>query len=89
MSTRLDHNEGWPQYEASGTAYSWGSEYTDVVSNLRPEYYMCQTSFSMNGMGPYSNGLREGFMWVYSTGAFMLQNNRGEVGYVRCVKDTN
>lgn len=89
MSTRLDHNEGWPQYEASGTAYSWGSEYTDVVSNLRPEYYMCQTSFSMNGMGPYSNGLREGFMWVYDNGVFMLQNDRGEVGYVRCVKDTN
>lgn len=62
-----------------------------VFSGLRPDpgYYMCQTSFSMNGMGPYSNGLREGFMWVYDNGVFMLQNDRDEVGYVRCIKDTN
>ena len=62
-----------------------------VFSGLRPDpgYYMCQTSFSMNGMGPYSNGLREGFMWIYDNGVFMLQNNRDEVGYVRCIKDTN
>ena len=66
-----------------------------TFSDLIPEtyggngYYMCQTSFSMNGLSPYYDNQREGFMWIYDTGVFMLQNNRNEVGYVRCVKDTN
>lgn len=99
MSTRLSADE-WPTrtvtasywYRTSrwGATWPWFEQeqrYVDITEY--PQYYMCQTSFSMNGIGPYDNGLREGFMWVYSTGAFMLQNNRGEVGYVRCVKDTN
>jgi hypothetical protein len=99
MSTRLSADE-WPTrtvtasywYRTSrwGVTWPWFEQeqrYVDITEY--PQYYMCQTSFSMNGIGPYDNGLREGFMWVYSTGAFMLQNNRGEVGYVRCVKDTN
>ena len=89
MTTRLDKDSQWPVYEASGMAYSWGTQYTDVVSNLRPEYYMCQTSFSMNGKNGYTNQ-REGFMWIYESGIFMLQNDRNkDIGYVRCVKDTN
>lgn len=90
MTTRLDEDSQWPVYEASGTAYSWGSEYTDVVSNLRPEYYLCQTSFSMKDISPYVNKQREGFGWLYSSNVFMLQNDREtDVGYVRCIKDTN
>jgi hypothetical protein len=94
MTTRLDEDSRWPVYEASGTAYSWGSEYTDVVSNLRPEYYLCQTSFSMKDISPYrtddENKQREGFGWIYSSNVFMLQNDRDkDVGYVRCIKDTN
>lgn len=94
MTTRLDKDSQWPEYEASGTAYDWGSPYTDRVSNLRPEYYMCQTSFSMKDIPPYQTSSqyeqREGFMWIYSSGVFMLQNDsRKERGYVRCVKDTN
>ena len=93
MSSRLTSDQ-WPVYEDKD-AYSyhlvWGrwQQYSDPQTAIWQNYYMCQTSFSMNGMGPYSNGLREGFMWGYSNGVFMLQNDRDEVGYVRCVKDTN
>lgn len=98
MSTRLTSDQ-WPVYDV--TATYWVGDFrgfqfvteqrSKVFSGLRPDpgYYMCQTSFSMNGMGPYSNGLREGFMWIYDNGVFMLQNDRDEVGYVRCIKDTN
>lgn len=51
-------------------------------------YYMCQTSFSMDGKNGFTSE-RDGFMWIYDSGVFMLQNSRDEVGYVRCVKDTN
>ena len=98
MSSRLTSDQ-WPLYKDETTVrYEWerlGFAHWDWVAYPDPqearwqEYYMCQTSFSMNGMGPYSNGLREGFMWGYSNGVFMLQNRRTEVGYVRCVKDTN
>ena len=93
MSSRLTSDQ-WPVYEDKD-AYSyrlgWDGwhQYSDPQTAIWENYYMCQTSFSMNGMGPYSNGLREGFMWGYSSGVFMLQNKRTEVGYVRCVKDTN
>lgn len=98
MSSRLTLDQ-WPLYKDETTVrYEWerlGFAHWDWVPYPDPqearwqEYYMCQTSFSMNGMGPYSNGLREGFMWGYSNGVFMLQNDIDEVGYVRCVKDTN
>ena len=98
MSSRLTSDQ-WPLYKDETTVrYEWerlGFAHWDWVAYPDPqearwqEYYMCQTSFSMNGMGPYSNGLREGFMWGYSNGVFMLQNKTTEVGYVRCVKDTN
>ena len=57
-------------------------------------YYICQTSFSLNGNPPYDemeNGVykREGFLWNADNNVFMLQNNRSERGYVRCVKDTD
>lgn len=94
MSSRLTSDQ-WPVYEDTD-AYSYRyvpfrgwEKYSDPQTAIWENYYMCQTSFSMNGMGPYSNGLREGFMWGYSNGVFMLQNKRTEVGYVRCVKDTN
>lgn len=98
MSSRLTSDQ-WPLYKDETTVrYEWERlgfldwdwvAYPDPQEARWQEYYMCQTSFSMNGMGPYSNGLREGFMWGYSNGVFMLQNKRTEVGYVRCVKDTN
>ena len=78
----------------------WVTEkHTKLFNDLRPQSYlsdgrwyglfMCQTSFSMNGLSPYYDTLREGFMWIYESGVFMLQNDRKETGYVRCVKDTN
>lgn len=95
MSSRLTSDQ-WPIYrDEDAVSYRWRLfppgyvEYSDPQEARWQEYYMCQTSFSMNGMGPYSNELREGFMWGYSNGVFMLQNKRTEVGYVRCVKDTN
>ena len=98
MATRLSADQ-WPSETVTASYWyrtsDWGAilrfeeeqRYRDITKY--PEYYMCQTSFSMNGLSPYYNTLREGFMWIYSSGVFMLQNNHGEVGYVRCVKDTN
>ena len=98
MATRLSADQ-WPSETVTASYWyrtsDWGAilrfeeeqRYRDITKY--PEYYMCQTSFSMNGLSPYYNTLREGFMWIYSSGVFMLQNNRGEEGYVRCVKDTN
>ena len=48
--------------------------------------YMCRTGFSMNGQYHYTN-LREGFMWSAQNDVFTLQNDRGNTGYVRCVRD--
>ena len=93
MSSRLSADQ-WPVYRDED-AYSWRyvafrgwEQYPDPQEAIWQNYYMCQTSFSMNGTNGYDNQ-REGFMWIYSSGVFMLQNNRGEEGYVRCVKDTN
>lgn len=47
-------------------------------------------TFDYAGIEPYGGGSlgpREGFMWLAVNGVFMLQNNRGETGYVRCVRD--
>ena len=97
MSSRLSKDQ-WPVYrddDAISWELTWGgleSYNTPLVARWESNY-MCQTSFSMKDISPYQtsdvNKQREGFMWIYSSGVFMLQNNRGEVGYVRCVKDTN
>ena len=92
MGSRLSKDQ-WPVYsdeDAYSYELTWGglNRYDDPQYATWQNHYMCQTSFSMNGTNGYDNQ-REGFMWIYSSGVFMLQNNRGEVGYVRCVKDTN
>ena len=92
MGSRLSKDQ-WPVYR-DDDAYTWELNRTEWQKVPDPQvaewqdYYMCQTSFSMNGTNGYDNQ-REGFMWIYSSGVFMLQNNRGEEGYVRCVKDVN
>ena len=92
MGSRLSKDQ-WPVYR-DDDAYTWELNWGQWEKVPDPQvaswqnYYMCQTSFSMNGTNGYDNQ-REGFMWIYSSGVFMLQNNRGEVGYVRCVKDAN
>lgn len=90
MGSRLSKDQ-WPVY-SDEDAYSYEStgeglnRYDDPQYASWQNYYMCQTSFSMNGTNGYNNQ-REGFMWIYSSGDFMLQSSRDEVGYVRCVKD--
>lgn len=92
MTSRLS-DEQWPIYSLSGTSYkydAWEVEYvpyTDDLGDFRPNRYICQTAFSLNGDGPYSNGLRQGFIWEFGNKVFYLQNNKGEVGYVRPVQD--
>lgn len=104
MSTRLTADQ-WPTYDVVATywkGYFTGPWYdrqfvteqkSKTFNDLRPVtyegngYYMSHTSFSMNGKFGY-DGQREGFMWV-DNGVFMLQNKRNEVGYVRCISDTN
>lgn len=102
FTTRLTEDQ-WPVYSTTVEYYTghvgwfeWVNEgpYYREYNNLRPVsyngngYYMCQTSFSMDGKNGYNTD-RDGFMWIYESGVFMLQNSRDEVGYVRCVKDTN
>lgn len=98
MTSRLSDNQ-WPLYTLTGKSYSleWvgpviggGLEWvekTTTFSNLRPNRYICQTAFSLNGSGPYSNGLRQGFIWEFRNKVFYLQNGKDEVGYIRPVQD--
>lgn len=81
--------------------FSNPTEHIREYPNQRPEcYFISRTAFSMNGAqfskdGNYkidnSNKYqdRDGFLWNYGSKNFSLQNNDSEVGYVRCVKDTN
>ena len=95
MASRL---EQWPviEREVSWWTRKWVIEWFDghweyeqhfETRSLRPDRYVCQTGFSLNGTTPYENGLREGYLWDWDTDTFFLQNNQGEVGYVRCVRD--
>lgn len=102
MTTRLSESQ-WPQYTVTATYWqrlsNWGDwrfeeEQRTVDYTLVPNYYLCQTSFSMKGISPYytedKSKQREGFGWLYNSNVFMLQNDRNvDVGYVRCIKDTN
>ena len=97
MSSRLSKDQ-WPVYkdeDAFSYELTWRGweQYPDPQEARWESNYMCQTSFSMKDISPYQTSdvtkQREGFMWIYSSGVFMLQNSRDEVGYVRCVKDTN
>lgn len=71
MATRMPSN-AWRNF---GTYY-----------NPYKPFYMCQTSFSMDGDFPYT-GVRDGFYWDSNSGNFILQNSTGDKGYVRPVQD--
>lgn len=98
MTSRLTDNQ-WPLYTKTATEFSleWvgpviggGLEWVPkqrIFSDLRPNRYICQTAFSLNGSGPYWNGLRQGFIWEFGNKVFYLQNNKNDVGYVRPVQD--
>ena len=103
MTSRLSSSQ-WPQYTVTAYYWQrtswWGQlsrfeeEQKAKTYTLTPNYYLCHTSFSMKDIPPYkttdTDKQREGFGWIYSSDVFMLQNNRNDdVGYVRCVKDTN
>ena len=99
MSTRLG-NDKWPKYSITvkyHTGYwDWPfrrwideGEKSITYNDLIPPYYICQTSFSMNDFPDFYTDLREGFLWHYESKNFILQNTRAEVGYVRCIRDTN
>ena len=94
MTSRLPRDEGWPIVERE--VYWWTRElgwfeyeYEQHFGtrSTRPNRYVCQTGFSLNGDEPYNNGLREGYLWDWDSDTFFLQNNRNETGYVRCVRD--
>lgn len=74
----------WSIWEA---AWEYEQHFETRQIEMRPNRYVCQTGFSLNGTTPYENGLREGYLWDWDTDTFFLQNNQGEVGYVRCVRD--
>jgi hypothetical protein len=94
MSSRLTADQ-WPVYSVTATYWvresGWGNwnhkehQETKTFSDLKPDRYVCQTAFSLNGDSPYTS-LREGFLWETS-GVFFLQNNRGETGWIRPVQD--
>lgn len=95
MSSRLKADQ-WPVYSVT-VAYwvrdsGWGNIFgfkehqeTKIISDLKPNRYVCQTAFSLNGDSPYTS-LREGFLWE-TGGVFFLQNNRNETGWIRPVQD--
>lgn len=61
-------------------AGAWGT-----FGGTKP-YYISLTSFSMDGIYPYTDQ-RDGFLWNSSSGTFFLQNSTEEEGYVRPVQD--
>ena len=77
------------------------TQLTRPYENERPKsYFISRTAFSMNGAQYSKDGSytiddsnkyqdRDGFLWNYDSKNFSLQNNDSEVGYVRCVKDTD
>lgn len=101
MTTRLSRDKDhWPSYKVTVKWSTWRLlrdpkvRWYSEERTMTPNYYLCQTSFSLKDISPYKtddvNKQREGFGWHYSSNVFMLQNDRTEdVGYVRCVKDTN
>ena len=97
MSSRLT-SEQWPEYSVTATYWErdWlGNEEQKgkTYSNLKPDRYVCQTAFSLNGTYPYdpeegeSEAYREGFLWEPISGVFFLQNHRDETGWIRPVQD--
>lgn len=77
MSSRLPE-DAWKTYVGKGPA---GNERT-----WSKAMYLCQTAFSMDGKYPYDSN-RDGFYYNAQNKKFVLQNDQGEVGYVRCVRD--
>lgn len=78
MSTRLPES-AWPTFKI------------DREGLLRPEItskamYFSKTGFSMQGNSPYSDE-RKGFIYDAQSNKIFLQNNDGERGYLRCIKD--
>ena len=87
MASRLSDNQ-WPEFKGEGTSYNfWGERRTDYFDEH--PYYISYTSFSLQKEDAYKDKSREGFLWNSDADQLFLQNNTGEVGYVRCVKDTN
>lgn len=76
MTSRLPDN-AWKTFNDR----NWSGQ-----KSIKPNY-ICQTAFSLNGKDPYSNGNREGFLWDSNGKVFFLQNDRGDEGFVRPVKD--
>ena len=102
MSSRLTADQ-WPIYSVTATYWvrdsDWGNfwnhqehQETKTFSDLKPDCYVCQTAFSLNGTYPYDpeegelQAYREGFLWE-TGGVFFLQNNRNETGWIRPVQD--
>lgn len=78
MSTRLPES-AWPTFKI------------DREGLLRPEItskamYFSKTGFSMQGNSPYSDE-RKGFIYDAQSNKIFLQNNDGERGYLRCIRD--
>lgn len=98
MTSRMQDKQ-WPSYSVSVEYWVRDSGWGDILgfeehkesktySDLRPEYYISQTGFSMDGQYPYESN-RDGFLWQSYKNVFMLQNSTDEKGYVRCVRDTD
>ena len=90
MASRLSDNQ-WPEFKGEGTSYYWDRGLLLKRTDYFDEhpYYISYTSFSLQKEGAYKDKSREGFLWNSDADQLFLQNNTGEVGYVRCVKDTN
>lgn len=82
MSTFLEP-DAWATFEL----YEKGPVITYIASEKAQ--YISRTQFSMKDKKVYTADRkhRYGFIYAPETGEFFLQNNTGEKGYVRCIKD--
>lgn len=88
MASRLSDSQ-WPEFKGEGTSYYYDfpSVHERTVYFDEHPYYISYTSFSLKDEDPYKKERRDGFLWNSDADQLFLQNNTGEIGYVRCVRD--
>lgn len=86
MSTFLE-TDAWETFELYDETWAFVTIYHFASGKAQ---YISRTTFSMRDKDVYKEEgkHRYGFIYAPEAGEFFLQNNTGEKGYVRCVKDT-
>ena len=85
MSTFLE-TDAWETFELYDETWAFVTIYHFASEKAQ---YISRTQFSMKDKDVYKEEgkHRYGFIYAPEAGEFFLQNNTGEKGYVRCIKD--